>query len=133
MNIKPQRVIRNRKDGSAQNSKSGLPVKYVGRPTKWGNPFKAVKVTENKWSIKLFLIEDWEKNMTKILKKNTKLFYDNKEEAFADATKCYEIFFEEREYLHFFLDEIRGKDLACFCPSECSCHVDFLLKIANNL
>ena len=27
--------------------------------------------------------------------------------------------------------ELRGKNLACFCPLDQSCHADFLLKLAN--
>jgi hypothetical protein len=28
-------------------------------------------------------------------------------------------------------DELRGKDLACFCPLDQPCHVDVLLEFAN--
>jgi len=28
--------------------------------------------------------------------------------------------------------ELRGKDLACFCPLDQPCHADVLLEIANN-
>ena len=27
--------------------------------------------------------------------------------------------------------ELRGKDLACWCPLDCVCHADVLLKAAN--
>lgn len=29
------------------------------------------------------------------------------------------------------LDELRGKNLACWCPLEAPCHADVLLEIAN--
>lgn len=29
------------------------------------------------------------------------------------------------------LEELRGKDLACWCPLDRSCHADVLLEIAN--
>ncbi|MFH1264564.1 MAG: DUF4326 domain-containing protein [Planctomycetota bacterium] len=29
------------------------------------------------------------------------------------------------------LDELRGKDLACFCPPDQPCHADVLLELAN--
>jgi len=29
------------------------------------------------------------------------------------------------------LHELRGKDLACFCPLDQPCHADVLLKLAN--
>ena len=30
-----------------------------------------------------------------------------------------------------FFDELRGKDLACWCPLDKPCHADVLLEIAN--
>ncbi len=30
-----------------------------------------------------------------------------------------------------FFDELRGKDLACWCPLDQPCHADVLLEIAN--
>ena len=29
------------------------------------------------------------------------------------------------------LDELRGKDLCCWCPSEADCHADVLIEFAN--
>jgi hypothetical protein len=29
------------------------------------------------------------------------------------------------------LEELRGKNLACFCPLDKPCHADVLLKLAN--
>lgn len=29
------------------------------------------------------------------------------------------------------IDELRGKDLACFCPLDQPCHADVLLELAN--
>jgi len=29
------------------------------------------------------------------------------------------------------LYELKGKDLACWCPLDCPCHADVLLKLAN--
>jgi Domain of unknown function (DUF4326) len=28
-------------------------------------------------------------------------------------------------------EELRGKDLVCFCPLDCPCHAETLLRIAN--
>lgn len=35
-----------------------------------------------------------------------------------------------RSYLAEHLDELRGKDLACWCPTDASCHADVLLEAA---
>ena len=29
------------------------------------------------------------------------------------------------------LDDLRGKDLACWCPESSKCHADILLELAN--
>jgi hypothetical protein len=29
------------------------------------------------------------------------------------------------------LDQLRGRDLACWCPIEAPCHADVLMKLAN--
>lgn len=38
MHVQPQRIQRSRQHKML--SPNGLPIVYVGRPTKWGNPFK---------------------------------------------------------------------------------------------
>jgi len=30
------------------------------------------------------------------------------------------------------IDELRGRDLACWCPLNQPCHADVLLRLANN-
>jgi len=67
---------------------------YVGRPSKWGNPFK---------------IDE----------------YNNR----SDVLRRYEFWLTERlkDNPHF-LDELKGKDLACWCPLDEPCHADVLLK-----
>ena len=32
---------------------------------------------------------------------------------------------------HLPIEELRGKDLACWCPLDQPCHADVLLKVAN--
>lgn len=77
---------------------------YVGRPTKWGNPFKVGQVNpygtvtadkRHAWHIYLG-------------------FAPQNEQLIAAARF-----------------ELRGKDLACWCPLSEPCHADVLLKLAN--
>jgi len=72
---------------------------YVGRPTKWGNPFK-MRVEDDR-GIVIWYYEDW------LRKKLVE-----------DPT---------------FLDELKGKDLACWCPLDKSCHADVILKIIEEM
>jgi hypothetical protein len=85
---------------------------YVGRPTKWGNPFVVVDVLE--------------------------AFCGNEREAAEDYVRSYReaLYLDERMYIALasavdVRRELRGKDLACWCPLDQPCHADVLLEIAN--
>ena len=70
---------------------------YVGRPTKYGNPF-SVKGWGQRAAVDMY----WERLRSPV---------------FGD--------------LGFNLADLRGKDLACWCPLDQPCHADALLKEAN--
>lgn len=71
---------------------------YVGRPTKWGNPYK---LSEYPLHQVLQLYENWIRVQ----------LLDH---------PC-------------LLDELKGKDLACWCPLDKPCHVDVILKILSEM
>jgi hypothetical protein len=68
---------------------------YVGRPTKWGNPF-SVSASMSRWTA----VNEFRRTITR--------------------TKT------SRDFA-----ELRGKNLACWCPLDQPCHADVLLEIAN--
>ena len=81
---------------------------YVGRPTKWGNPFKP-KVSKDKEKMRFFLecaVSDYESCLTQ------------------GCSTSFGAIANE-------IEELRGKDLACWCPLDHPCHADVLLKVAN--
>lgn len=98
---------------------------YVGRPTKWGNPFKIGERYRRQSSpgghVKSFF--------------SCAPGYETP--AFvlcADATIAVEWFKWWRSGEQIQQDirrELRGKDLACWCPLDQPCHADVLLEIAN--
>jgi hypothetical protein len=73
----------------------------VDRTTKWGNPFKVGNPG-------ISTPEDAVRQFR---------------EVFTAATMEYVLSFE--------LDELRGKDLACWCKIGAPCHADVLLELAN--
>jgi Domain of unknown function (DUF4326) len=82
---------------------------YVGRPSKWGNPF---------------LI-----GIDPLMHKHPAPWY---------ARTAKEAIFFYRRWLNCFPDfpkivrkSLRGKNLACWCPLDQPCHADVLLEIAN--
>ena len=85
---------------------------YVGRPSKWGNPFKAGSV--------MFLtgLKAGERADTGDVVRMYRNALTGKSPAAASA----------RERVQ---RELAGKDLACWCPLDQPCHADVLLEIAN--
>jgi len=66
---------------------------YVGRPSKWGNPYHVTLVTK---------VEE--------------------------VLPMYKLYLERRLDLDpHFLDDLKGKDLACWCPLDKPCHADIIL------
>lgn len=76
----------------------GLPpgAVYVGRPTKWGNPY----------------VIGPDGNREQVIRRYRLLLDDNPE--LKDQAR----------------QELRGKDLVCFCK-PLACHADVLLEVAN--
>jgi len=69
---------------------------YVGRPTKWGNPFTGDNAVNN---FEIMIL--------------SKMLDDEN--------------FKKK------LEELKGKNLACWCPLNKPCHADILIKVVNQL
>lgn len=77
---------------------------YVGRPTKWGNPFSHVASSHP-----VMLVQDRE-----------------------EAISMYRGWLDDHpELVHAARQELKGKDLVCWCAPR-ACHADVLLEIAND-
>ena len=76
---------------------------YVGRPSKWGNPFK---------------IGEWDFATHKIMTRSKTI-------------EKYRLWIESNSELSQDLYKLKGKDLVCWC-APLSCHADVLLELANN-
>lgn len=91
---------------------------YVGRPTKWGNPFSVAACIEAGFardhaqaaSVCWQAYNDW-------IRGGTSWEWPGSDEL--------------RRKTLADLGEIRGKDLACFCGIDQPCHADVLLELAN--
>ena len=108
---KPRRIQRKRTKGW----KMPPNTVYVGRPTKWGNPYeigsvveissnfpeKAIKLTSNDAVLSMFLQ------------------YVGYHQMLGD------------DFWKSIMRKLKGKNLACWCPLDQPCHADVLLEIAN--
>ena len=74
---------------------------YIGRPSKWGNPFSHLPST-----IALYKVS-------------------SREEAISKFRECL-----DEEDIQLIKKELKGKHLVCFCAPK-ACHGDVLLEIAN--
>lgn len=75
---------------------------YVGRPSKWGNPYSHLG-----YGLAKFRVESAQK-----------------------AVECYEKWLLSQPQLMNAISELRGKDLVCWCAPG-PCHATILMKLAN--
>ncbi len=83
----------------------------VARPSRWGNPFR-VGDTYPKWDSPLSTGE-WYVRDT------------------ATAVDLYRRWLFHQRRSENLVPELRGRDLACWCPLDQPCHADVLLELAN--
>lgn len=118
--MSPQRIQRQRVKGWRMPDGAV----YVGRPSKWGNPYRVQEVNR-------FGHYPWAWRV--------------RPEPSVGAYKC--TYVTERKAaeraVHLFrqeagrpswadrIVELRGRDLACWCPLDMPCHADVLLDLAN--
>lgn len=103
---------------------------YVGRPSRWGNPFEVVRAARfsgmaGPW----FVRQAGRHDRTWVPEE------DSKAAATELAIKVYrgEVGgFWNREFREAVRAELVGLDLACWCPLDQPCHADVLLEIANS-
>lgn len=94
---------------------------YVGRPTKWGNPWSpknSTRVTMKRGFV----------GRGRDPVKSTRPF------TLAECVGAYRACVATRELGYGRAEiraELRGKNLACWCPIGSPCHADVLLEIAN--
>ena len=112
---------------------------YVGRPTRWGNPFIAHDGTPSFRAVFLGCRGD-RAGRNEAAVKLYRLWLTAAKRDIPPEEQAARSWFD-REVMTVTagtapsLDdvrrELRGKTLACWCPLDCPCHADVLLEIAN--
>lgn len=93
---------------------------YVGRPGVFGNPWDAIP-GEHDRAVRIF--RAW--LIGSHLRRDLQEIYENLGPADIGALDA------RRGRLLARLPELRGKNLACYCPLDRPCHADVLLELAN--
>lgn len=93
----------------------GEPARYVGRPSRWGNPWPVGDACY--WLVKPGGVID--------RKPHPPLTREEAVETFRNSIE-YRIT-EDSD----FLAELRGHDLSCWCPEGSPCHADTLIELSN--
>jgi hypothetical protein len=124
----PVRIQRRRTAGysmqAASRAINGLDCISVTRPGRWGNPYD-VRVFGRELAMKLFretMSGCW----------NPSLVKDVSDELCDAAYQAHTAFMKRnREHpAEAARSELRGLNLACFCPEPLACHSDILLEYA---
>ena len=121
--IKPVRVQRKRVKGFNLQAASpnGLPVVYVGRPSRWGNPFEVTPEYSRELAVQMYAL-------------HLSSYFGWVVRETARAWKGWPVQSTEFED---WIRPLRGKNLACWCgirynnDERIPCHADILLELAN--
>lgn len=129
----PERIQRKRTKGWRMESPNGLPVVYVGRQSKWGNPFRVggyfMMGDPDPKRAHGFMMIWCESDPNYADSRFTKI------ETASEAVNWYRELTAKHPPNR--LEELRGKNLACWCPlvdkegNPVPCHADVLLEMAN--
>jgi hypothetical protein len=105
--MKPQRIQLSRRKGfnlqAVSLALNGLPAVNCARPSRWGNPF-VVQFDPHP---------------------------DYSPQTREDAVKMFIAQYDKGLMRIKIRNELRGKNLACWCSASDMCHADVLLRIAN--
>jgi len=92
---------------------------YVGRPTMWHNPYLVCKTRSAEEAVRAFRMG--------VRGRWTSL---QRLEHHSDVSMLTVISYFQN--IRRRIGELRGKDLACWCPLDVPCHADVLLEVANS-
>lgn len=104
--MKPKRLRRSRAKGARLRATNGLPIVVVSRPSRWGNPFPidTSKPAPEVARLRALSVKKFERALN-----GSRLGFTK-----ADVRR-----------------ELKGRNLACWCPLDGPCHADVLLRVAN--
>lgn len=104
---------------------------YVGRPTLFGNPWVATDAPSAdamalaKWCVEQYRLHELDELVAQA---DWSVAAQNHAQR-AIADRGGQVFLTMRQLIR---EELRGKNLACWCPAGTPCHADVLLEVASS-
>ncbi|MEU8334849.1 DUF4326 domain-containing protein [Micromonospora tulbaghiae] len=121
--MSPQRIQRRRTPGWRMPENAV----YVGRPTKWGNPWRLVDETHTDFGPVVAVVHDDGSRH----RGPTAQYTRANGQWWAARLYGETVVWPNPEMQDAIRRELAGKDLACWCKPGDPCHADVLLEIAN--
>ncbi|OKI54408.1 hypothetical protein AMK17_25255 [Streptomyces sp. CB00072] len=124
----PTRIQRRRTAGwTAPLDTQGQRPVYVGRPTRWGNPWAVTETSSGHWTITRDWRGGWDAGP---------VYATTSDEARRSAVGLYREWLTANPDLARRVRDLAGRDLACWCPlpepgQPDHCHAAVLLDLAN--
>lgn len=126
---KPQRLQRKR----AKGYRMPTGAVYVGRPTKWGNPYRVSSTTDPVWKPRGKWKLWHDDNLLRV--PSVVNYFNDKSKALKKAVELYRAWLKYQirmsPQMRQAVEQLRGKDLLCWCAIGEPCHADVLLEVAN--
>lgn len=115
--VKPVRIQRQR----AKGWRIPEGVVYVGRGSKWGNPWEVFYDRAARY----YTVHQGDRIAGD---------FERPESARRCAVDMYRAYLDQSPLLRTLAGQVlAGRDLACWCPSDQPCHADVLIEIANGV
>lgn len=107
---------------------------YVGRPTRWGNPFTVTRERDSVEGVYVWFVDDSRASGLAVESYGQGLHHAPQHEAHYAATRHFRDWMAapEQSVLRSSAQKVlAGRDLACWCPLDLPCHADVLLELVN--
>lgn len=121
----PQRIHRTQRKGW----KTPENTIYVGRPTKWGNPFAPMVIPGWATASRQYAVDDYTRWLLTECRTDPR---DGRVLSIGGSwPELLGVPYAGRPALEEIRVNLAGRNLACYCPISQPCHADVLLEIAN--
>lgn len=135
--MQPVRIQRSRQHN--QVSPNGLPIKYCGRPGKWGNPLRLsgdmiyIDASHRRkilspWVFLTLGDKETLLSLFEIIVFNPIIGPHNNKSLEDIEGKYHDLIYWQKHFAALDWNELRDKNLSCWCRLDDKCHVDILFK-----